>query len=161
MHEHLTNEFSIRQLQIYSALCLQRFCSKFAINHAAIEELFQHLVSIGTAENLSEWEQSGGRLRLAGRGDPIPMDIVSVVPSDVLGLFRVLIESCVEVGLVDMYGMPTEKPKCFAERCLEILDCVSVTAPSRDPIVRYFQGSDAWGEAVSQKELDDLLARYN
>ncbi|MNH42948.1 hypothetical protein D3C79_1047480 [compost metagenome] len=55
-----------------------------------------------TSSNLSEWDTQGAQLDLNGRGDPIPQNIKSNLSSNDLDEFSALVDSVVEVGIVDL-----------------------------------------------------------
>ena len=154
------NKFNTRQKQVYAAVCLWTFCIQLSIRHDSITELFRHLVNILTASSLPDWEQEGLELDIIGRGDPLPNDVEAVVPQEYLEALNSLVESCVEVGIVDMYGESTEQPGKFLEKCVSALKLAGVKLPNPEILVKYRAGSDPWGEAISESELNETLNAY-
>lgn len=156
----LLKEFNVRQLQAYAALCLLRFCKNFEIKDAAINELFHHLIQILSVNNLSSWEQYGANILITGRGDPIPERITQIINPDILKSFILLVEYCVEVGIVDMYGGATNQPMQFVEKCIAILRDYDLDEPSMKVLEEYKRGDDHWGNAISNAELEMILIAY-
>lgn len=159
---------SIREMQVYAALCLWSFCTHWNIRHQGIEELFQHLVSMATTDSLPDWEQRGCILVLAGRGDPIPEAIVRSVPREQLHHLSRLVEYGVEVGISTMYGAITEEPREALRECVRVLGTSGVPLPPAEPILKSFSQaavtkSDraediAWGQPIPCEELESMLA---
>ncbi len=154
------NNFNVRQMQAHAAVCLWAFCSHFTIKHDAITKLFEHLMSMLTTNSLPDWEQIGAGLDITGRGDPLPSDIEKIIPSEHLAAFNSLVECCVEVGIVDMYGASTEQPSNFLSKCIDILDQSGAGSPTANHLNQYRVGSDPWGEAISESDLDNILKAY-
>lgn len=153
----LSMKLNVRQMQAYAALCLWQFCENLGIRHEAIYELVMHLLSIISAKDLPEWEQRGTSLCITGRGDPLPVDVVDNIPSNILDDFTDLVENCVEVGIVDMYGASTEQPSNFLKNCIDILQRRNVEPPSPGLIIKYGRGNNAWGAPVKDFEVEDIL----
>ena len=154
------HRMNIRQLQLCAAVCLWKYCNVRQISHGAIDELIRHLVSIATAECLPDWEQDGGGLEITGRGDPIGDHIMAVVPEEDRQLIFELIECCVEVGLVDMYGATTGQPASFAARCLAIIETRGIGYPDPDPILDLGGTGDEWGAAYRGEDVERALRAY-
>ena len=154
------NEFNTRQKQVYAAICLWVFCVQLSVQHDSIAKLFAHLVSMLTANSLPDWEQEGLELDIIGRGDPLPNDVEAVVPQEHLEAFNSLVESCIEVGIVDMYGESTEQPGIYLERCIDVLKLSGINAPNPRILAKYKIGNDSWGEAISEPELNRALNAY-
>jgi len=154
------NKFNTRQKQVYAAICLWVFCVQLKIRHDSITKLFSHLVHMLTTNSLPGWEQDGLELDIIGRGEPLPSDVESVVPQDHLEVFNSLVESCVEVGVIDMYGESTEQPGNFLEKCVNVLKLTGVKLPNPEILTKYRVGSDVWGDAISESELNEALNAY-
>jgi hypothetical protein len=118
MYENLTS----RELQVLAALCLSKFCKHFGIDHEALSSLISHECSILIAKDLSSWDAAGANLYLPGRGDPVPADILHLVPDLIKKDFTELVECSVEVGIIDLYGADTKMPRDFLLRCTHILN---------------------------------------
>ncbi|WP_152565209.1 hypothetical protein [Methylobacter sp. BBA5.1] len=156
----LDNKFNIRQMQAYAALCLWQFCACLGIRHSSINELVLHLLKMLSAQNLLDWERRGSTLDITGRGDPLPEYVSEIVPITNLDSFNALVESCVEVGIVDMYGASTDQPSKFLKNCIEILRRANVEPPYPELLSKYGRGSGPWGDAIEENELRDILAAY-
>lgn len=154
------NSFNIRQMQMYAGLCLWQFCSHFKVKHPLIDQLLLHLMKLMTASDLPRWEQDGAFLDITGRGDPLPEEISLLLSPDNLHRFNALVENCVEVGLVDMYGAPTDKPANFLQRVMDILSDSNVPLPSPDMLIKCNTGADVWGEPIGNRELKEILDAY-
>jgi len=74
-----------------------------------------------SAQNLPEWEQRGSALDITGRGDPLPDSVAKIIPSASLDTFIELVECCMEIGIIDMYGASTEQPLTFLGKCIDFL----------------------------------------
>jgi hypothetical protein len=152
---------TIRQMQIYAALCFKEFCRHFRICHPAIDELIEHLIDIGTAQDLPKWDLEGRKLAITGRGDDFPSDVVDAVPNNLLNAFSSLVELSVEVGIIDMYGDPSESPADFLKKCLDILAKHSVAAPNENGLRSLGAGFDSWGSAVNEADLSNYLQTFD
>ena len=151
---------TVRQLQIYAAVCLWKYCNEREISHSSIQELFSHLFNISTVESLPDWEQSGLSLEIIGRGDPIPDYIMAVIPEDDRRPFSELVECCIEVGIVDMYGAITDQPASFTSRCLAILKEQNVSKPDIEPVLSLGGIGRGWGHAYQSDEVERVLREY-
>lgn len=150
-------DFNVRQLQAYAALCLWRFCEYKNIKHAQVDELIFHLINILVANNLSDWEQRGSTMAITGRGDLLPESVVALFSQNDLVAFTSLVDSCVEVGIVDMYGGVSDQPLYFLGKCIDVLDDYGIEIPPMDVLINYKRGNDFWGEPISVAELQDVL----
>ncbi len=154
------NKLNTRQKQVYAAACLWLFCVRLKIQHDSITKLCVHLVNMLTASSLPDWEQEGLELEIIGRGDPLPNDVEAVVPQEHIEAFSSLVESCVEVGIVDMYGESTEQPGNFLEKCVNMLELAGVSVPNPEIVAKYKIGNDPWGDPISESELNEALNAY-
>lgn len=154
------NKLSIRQLQLYAAVCLRIYCNSRGISHAAIDELISHLFDLSIAKSLPDWEQRGLKLEIIGRGEPIPESVMAIVPDSDRRSFSELVEYSVEVGIVDIYGATTELPYKFACECLSILEGTGISKPSLEPVCRLGVEEDEWGDAYRSDEIDQVLQEY-
>jgi len=150
-------KMTVRQMQVGAALCLWKFCLTMKINHTSIDELLCHLFSVATAEDLAEWDTRGSLLAVTGRGDPIPEIVLKAVPEEHVDSFQRLLESCVEVGIVDLYGASTGLPAKFFGDCIRTLQREHVEVPNMAAIQEYCKGAEPWGEPVQCEELNLLL----
>ena len=160
MYKPVLETFNIRQLQVYAAVCLRNYCRHKGIWHQSINDLIQHLVSLMTAKYLPDWERRGTLLAVVGRGGPLPEGVVEIVDAGDLKDFSELIEFCVEVGIVDMYGAHTNKPFEFMEICIDILTKNNIKLPPADMLRKYGRGSCMWGDPVSESELSKIIDAY-
>lgn len=154
------NNFNIRQMQAFAAVCLWHFCNQEGIKHASISQLISHLLSMLTARSLPDWEQAGTRLDITGRGDPLPSNVENVINHEQLEYFCSLVECCVEVGIVDMYGGNTDLPKQFFQNCIKTTEQAGVSLPSLDGLKRVGKGNGSWGEAISEEEFKSFIGSY-
>jgi hypothetical protein len=157
MDDAALDELSTRELQAYGALCLATFCGAAGIRHRAITELIVHFVSLLSADRLPDWEVAGGRLLLAG--DALPSNVVRDVPANLRADFNALVESTIEIGIIDMYGAATQMPRRFALQCREILHKHGYEAPSASGLTvqtRPLEGS--WGRVASDEASGRVLA---
>ncbi|EMN5131464.1 hypothetical protein LGM58_21580 [Burkholderia contaminans] len=116
--------------QLYASLCLRRYCEAKGISHPAIDALLNHLDSIVSSRSLVEWDSRGALLDLNGRGDPMPDDLKDALSSsDLINEFSNLVDSVVEVGIVDLYGEKTDLPLRFLDRAMSILDRNGISLP--------------------------------
>ena len=149
-----------RQLQIYAAVCVWEYCNSLRISHESIGELLRHLVGLASAENLPDWEQNGCGLAITGRGDPIPEDVMAMVPVDCERSFLEMIEFSVEVGIVDMYGATTYEPERFVGRCIAILEEAGLKPPLLGPVRRLGGSGGRWGPALRPDQVERVLHEY-
>ncbi|MEQ9893051.1 hypothetical protein [Pectobacterium aroidearum] len=120
---------SPRDLQRYASACLQAYCHAKLIQHPSIDALLAHLNRYPESGNLVEWERTRALLPLNGRGDDMPRDLAqSIAPQDIEE-FSSLVDSVVEVGIVDMYGTPTTLPVEFVGKITMILSQNDIDLP--------------------------------
>ncbi|MCL6360956.1 hypothetical protein EXT49_13110 [Pectobacterium polaris] len=120
---------SPRELQRYASACLQAYCHAKLIQHPAIDALIAHLNRYPESGSLVEWERKGALLPLNGRGDEMPQDLtLSISPQDIEA-FSYLVDTTVEVGIVDMYGTPTTLPVEFIGKIAIILSQNHIDLP--------------------------------
>ncbi|MDX5405749.1 MAG: hypothetical protein LPK11_01740 [Chromatiaceae bacterium] len=155
----MKNDLNVRQMQAYAAICLLIFCNHIRVTNSAITELIKHLLAMSTAKSLPDWEQAGTGIAITGRGDPVPAEVDEAIPENYKDTFNTLVECCVEVGIVDMYGASTEQPKMFLEKCIGVVHNLGLELPPIEVLDNLGKGEDAWGEPVSESELSDLLER--
>ncbi|WP_157654507.1 hypothetical protein [Burkholderia ubonensis] len=115
--------------QLYASLCLRRYCESKGISHPAIDALLDHLNSMASSRSLAEWDSQGALLDLNGRGDPIPDGIKDMLSSDDLIEFSNLVDSVVEVGIIDLYGEKTDLPLRFLDKVMCILERNDIYIP--------------------------------
>jgi len=151
--------FNVRQMQAYAALCLFSFCDKLGIKHAGIDELILHMFNILVASDLAQWEQAGASLLITGRGDLLPLSVEKAISKEKLKPFNSLVELCVEVGLVDMYGDVTEQPYVFLKKCIKLIESYDIPCLTPEHLDRYGRGA-LWGEAINESELKDIFEAY-
>ncbi|WP_110955879.1 hypothetical protein [Anaerosinus massiliensis] len=159
----LLQSMSIRKKQAYAALCLANFCAEKRIVHESIKELIEHLLSILIEKNLVKWESAGCSLEISGRGDPLPDHIKMIVPSEIYGVFNHLVESVVEVGIVDMYGAISDEPLKFLLESIKIVQSSGVQIPDVNNVFdREPENSsdNGWGNPVSEEEYDKVICAY-
>lgn len=153
-----------RKKQAFAALCLAKYCSANKIFHFTISELIEHLLSILIYHNLSDWEDKGTKLKITGQGDPLPDSLKEIAPKDKLDKLNHLIESVVEVGIVDLYGATTDEPYKFLKECLRILEKNKISPPNVEEIFKLTKDDnekgDGWGDPISHEEYDKILRIY-
>lgn len=146
-----------REKQAYGALCLARYCKSKVISHKDIFTLINHLASILVANNLGQWAQQGALLNITGRGDPIPHNLEISLRNGRYDEFVKLVESVVEIGLVDMYGAPTTLPDEFLAESLSILKNNDICAPEVPPVFLENNEETAWGRVFSPDGFKNFI----
>ena len=152
--------YNLRQMQAYSALCLWKFCFSMQINNENLNKLIMHLLTILTTNNLLEWERLGGELSVTGRGDPLPQELVKNIHDNIKVDLMKLIDSCVEVGIVDMFGEESEQPLFFLNECKKILDKYALESPPLSILNTYKVGKSRWGEPITDAELKQIINKF-
>lgn len=122
-------DFSLEDKRLYASSCLRNYCDLLGISHPAISELLNHLDSITSGQSVADWDEKGALLDLNGRGDPIPESLRSMMSGDDLSDFENLVDSVVEVGIVDLYGAKTDLPLKFLAKAMLILEKRGVPLP--------------------------------
>jgi hypothetical protein len=118
-----------RVLQLYASTLLQTYCTAKSFQHCAINDLIAHLNNYPENHTLSEWEKMGALLPLNGRGDDMPSDLNESIPTQDIEDFCQILDSAVEVGIVDLYGAPTDLPLKFIEKMSLILSRNKIDLP--------------------------------
>jgi hypothetical protein len=70
---------SLRAKTAIGALCLRRYCEELGESHREIDEFCDYLLKLPKAEDIMEWDESGGHLAQDGLGSPIP-DTITHIP---------------------------------------------------------------------------------
>lgn len=112
---------SPRDLQLYASKLLHAYCAAKSIQHVAVDELIAHLNNFPEGRDFAEWEKKGAILPLNGRGDDMPQELSQSILSQDIDDFCHIVDSAVEVGIVDAYGAPSELPVKFIEKIASIL----------------------------------------
>ncbi len=146
---------STREKQAYAGLCLARYCHASHIQHSAVDQLVDHLLSVLVSEDLPEWERHGAGLALSGRGDSVPDELAQVLDEETRPAFEELVEYAVEVGIGDMYGADTESPLSDLMRCVWVLHHAAVSLPDI-PASFGQQPKPGWGERLDLVDLEDV-----
>lgn len=152
---------NVRVLQAFCSLCIKRYCEHFGINHPEITRLITHLFGVLEADYLPEWERRGASLTITGRGDSWPDIIKKVIPLENVDELDDLIQSCIEVGLVDLYGASTNEPKKIAGRCANVLSERGISIPEIDFLVDRYPGEGHWGNPVDQITYNQLTKHFS
>jgi len=126
--KHQRQHLTLSQKQVLAAKCLSAFCQHENISHIYIEQFMAYLYAIDV-ENLPQWEQEGGELKLNGRGDLLPDEISQLLNARNKPSFVNLLNAVAEVGLADMYGATTNSADLYLEKCFKILKEHSVAIP--------------------------------
>jgi hypothetical protein len=151
------DNFNIRQLQAYAAISMLSLCRKFEIKSQEIDHLIHHLLHLLTADDLSEWEKFGAILPVSGRGDAFPQSVVNSIKGIDAVSFREIMESCVEIGIVDLYGANTNQPWIFFDSCLKKIQSYGVELPSPSALKELRAGIGPWGDPVEAAKVDALI----
>jgi len=114
-------------------------------------------------EDLASWEREGATLELTGRGDPLPASLAAIVPPHLAIAFDRLVQSTVEVGIVDMYGKGTEEPFRFLNEVVKVLEQSGVSLPDVDDLFNA-EASDRknerFGDTLSAADVERVWERY-
>lgn len=160
----ILRKLATEELQAYGALCLHRFCKAKNIEHPSIDELLNHLLTMLISPTLYEWERKLAGLDLSGGGDPIPAELESRIPADILDDFCRLVAFVVAVGTDDLYTQPSDEPLNDVYRCLEILDANQVERPNVPDIIkdrpRAEEGNRLAVKLYSREELDQVKSHF-
>lgn len=148
---------STRELQAYGAACLAKYCAAKGVQSPPVEELIEHLLLLMTSSSLPAWEAAGCALEMTGRGDPLPASLEQLLPSGNLEELDDLVESVVEIGLVDMYGPETDKPLKYALRAQGILESAGVQPPRFEELLPPAEGRGrGWGKPLSDEQYQHV-----
>ncbi len=112
---------SVSDLQLYAAACLEAYCLRQGIAHPAVDDLIKHLEGYPEKDRLLAWERAGAQLALNGRGDDLPASLVALIAPEDIETFSSIVDSAVEVGMVDLYGGATDLPVIFMGKIIAIL----------------------------------------
>lgn len=145
---------SVRELQAYGAACLARYCAAKGIHSKHVEWLVDHLLLALVSTRLPVWETAGTMFELTGRGDPLPADLVELLPEHELASFERLVSCVVGIGMVDMYGGDTSQSLRSARESREVLESADVEQPSVEDLFpsRGEKVERGWGEPVTAEQ---------
>ncbi|MEM7351022.1 MAG: hypothetical protein AAF657_09470 [Acidobacteriota bacterium] len=149
-------------MQACGAACLAKFCSEKGIGSTNVDGLIEHLLLLLACTDLPAWESSGAGLELSGRGDPLPDSLVNSLTPDLARDFQRLIESVVEIGLVDMYGAVTDLPAKFLAESQRLLESNGVQPPKPEELFPEGGKEDlcGWGEPMIESEYRVVRERF-
>jgi hypothetical protein len=145
-------KLNVRQMQVYCAVCLSEYCEKIGLSHPSIDELILHLLSITLTKNLMDWEISGRGLMLSGRGDPIPWTLEELVVENKRNSLLRVVELCVEVGIIDMYGAETNQPKKYMNLFIKELKNKKIKIPDVSIVDSICVDGSHWGRPATSYE---------
>lgn len=120
---------SVRDLQLYAAGCLAAYCTGKGLAHPSIDDLLKHLKAYPEHDHLLAWEKAGALLALNGRGDDLPQELVALMSSQDIEAFSSIVDSAVEVGIVDLYGDSTDVPASFVQNIRSMLRRNGIDVP--------------------------------
>ncbi len=151
---------NVRQMQALAAIYLAKFCRSLTINDESVNLLILHLFSVLKCEDLSGWERAGALLPLNGRGDALPPTLKDYLKDSLLGDFCRFVDCAVEVGIIDLYGVPTSEPENFLNECKGLLIKYKLSIPSGEDIRSLRWGNGHWGSPISDSDYNGLLQKY-
>lgn len=153
------SNLNIRQLQVYGAVCLSRFCRRLGITDSSVSDLVSYLWKIAIADDLPEWDRSAVDRGIVGRYVDLPSTLLETVPTEAREAFVSLIENCSEIGWVDMYGADTSAPLEHTQQCVDLLHRFAIEIPETRPLAS-LEGTGHWGQPKSVECLRSVLQAY-
>lgn len=151
---------TVRQKQAYAGLCLMAFCRHFDVLHPALIDLIKHLFSMLNAADLSEWEEQGTQLELAGFGDPLPKELKMLFPLAIRDSAEELVNCASTIGVVDMYGALTNRPEEYLQDVVRILTGKGVAIPDSRPF-ESLPSDSGWGGKTNSSAYRKLIEAYD
>ncbi|WP_417352356.1 hypothetical protein [Flavobacterium alkalisoli] len=156
------SDLKIREQQLVGALCIISFCQKYEIYHEDIRDFIDHLLNILITDNLPDWESEGLKVKIIGRGEPVPQSVENSIPLKLRDDFQKLTDNASEIGIADMYGIDTTAPVLATQQCVAIL------AKHKTEVILPQEflndtGKERWGEVWNAEKFNDLkryLERY-
>ncbi len=155
-------KFNIRIKQAIGAMCIMSFCDKHGIKHDTIKELLNHLLKLLIVEDIPQWNEDGLNIEITGRGDDLPEALLNIIPENLYYDFFELVDKSIEIGIVDLFGAPSELPGKFLLDCLQILDKHNIAFS----IPKFLPETDInpWGKPLLVEEYErviDHVKRYS
>src|SRR6266446_1417757 len=101
------DDLSVVARQCTAALCLERYCVFHNLKHPDIVAVIDHIWGIGAIENpdqFVEWEQGFQGLKAAGWGDPVPNDLLEIIPPTIRKEYQELANYVIETSATTWYG---------------------------------------------------------
>ncbi|EPL06502.1 hypothetical protein [Pseudomonas sp. CF161] len=126
---------SVRDLQLYAAGCLEAYCTGKGLRHPSIDDLLKHLRAYPQHDHLLAWERAGALLAVNGRGDDLPQELVAVMLPQDIEAFSSIVDSAVEVGIVDLYGDSTHLPASFVRNIRSMLRRNGIDVPDMNETI--------------------------
>ena len=125
---------------------LSRICGLMRILHRASEFV--------------AWRRGLTANALHGLGDPVPDEVLAVMPVELREDFGKLVEFVVEIGMYDAYGAKTDAPRKFLMRSICLIEKHGVPPPSLEPFLQSPETPIFW-TPVAEKTLAQwrLLAK--
>ena len=147
-------------MQFYAAICVHRFCRHYEVNDAELNRYIHHLASIMTMKDVVGWADSFDSSDIDKLAVCLPERFSAMMPTATLKDLEALIGYSAEVGLVDMYGAPTNDPQLFLRKCLAILDKHQIAVPDLQNL-NPNREHEEWGGIISKTELAVHLAKHD
>ncbi len=160
--EDLIAKIPTRKKQTLAALCLAEFCAAKHIQHEAITNLTEHLLSVLVATDLPEWNSTTVELELK---NPVRDSIRRVLPPGFSeSLLYDLVNAVMEVGWTNMYTGPSKEPLEQLRKVFRILKTCQVSPPVLWNDF-YLQGNEnpdrtGWGGLLGPQEYEKILNIY-
>jgi hypothetical protein len=135
--------------------CVERFCEATGLQHPKLASFLNHMWELPSCTSFPNWDSRKDDLVLAGLGDSIPADIVSVLSSvDVPEQsFRQLVENVVEIAYGSAYGRSDHEGSLrHLDEVFRIVALAGITPPPAEPFASPALPDDqCWGTVSPQR----------
>ena len=149
-------ELSVIARQCVAAICLRRFCERYGIVHDHIDAFVEHLwgVAVVKPESFEVWELGFQTLPAAGWGEPLPPELLEIIPPTVRADYERLANAVIECSAATWYAGDIPATLCAFEDVASVMRAHGIPLPRLEP----FQSSspavfDGWGSRPSPGEL--------
>lgn len=137
----------IRTLQVAAALMFERFCVRVGADHPAVPELVDYLFDLAVAAVIPDWHRRP--IAIVEGILPGGMD-ASWAPDVPWPAVETVATWAEEVGMADLYGAITDRPREAAERVLADVTAAGVDVSDLRQLTAHRRPAQrGWGEVVA------------
>jgi len=149
------DRLSVIGRQCVAVICLERFCRKYRLAHPAITKFIDHVWKVTQVgpETFEEWAQDFGSIPITGQGDPLPKDLVEVIPIELLNELDQLTQFVFETTATTWYCSDIEGTKNYLRKVLDVASAHDVPIPDLGFYMNPPIEHDGWGAPLTDEQL--------
>ena len=149
-------KLSVIGRQCIAAICVQRFCAHYGIRHPAIDAFVEHLwgVATVTSDTFTEWELAFQNLPASTWDEPLPPELLAVMPPPLVADYSRLADAAVECSAATWYASDIPATLAAFDVVCDVMRTHGIPLPRFDPfLVSSPDTREGWGNRPTPAEL--------